>query len=130
VDKHRAKWSCEICSEPIEDGAGCIHLPDGDSQSVYAARSGWERAHPNGTDVMDLIENYPEPLRWSAQHFECCSEPDGPEGYGFAVERARTPEQLLAWTAHLMGKGWFNATDWDEVLERQLESWGVGTLLS
>jgi len=33
-----------------------------------------------------------------------------------AIERVRTPAQLLHWTAHLMGKQWIGCTDWPHVL--------------
>jgi hypothetical protein len=50
---------------------------------------------------------------WHMQHGTC--DPGG-IGYAIAIERVRTHAQLLAWTAHLMGKRWLERTNWDTVI--------------
>lgn len=53
---------------------------------------------------------------WRSVHSACDSQlPDA--SYAIEVGRIRTAEQALWWTLHLMGKEWFEATDWETSIE-------------
>lgn len=84
-------WTCTVCGNPIADGTGSIFIP-------YEEIRGALRADC-------------EP-RWITAHFDC----DDRDGYSIDVERIRTHEQALAWTAHLMGKRWVADTNWLDVV--------------
>lgn len=90
-------WNCDRCDFPVSDGI--LFVPE--AEVIAAEESG---------NVMDW-----EPARWRAVHLEC--EPD-PNGYAVAVHEVSTYAQMLWWTAHLSGKNWLSATNWNELILR------------
>ena len=50
---------------------------------------------------------------WFPQHTRC---DNGGGAYYIDVELVRTHQQLLQWTAHLMGKAWLADSDWSDWL--------------
>ncbi len=99
-----------MCLQPIAAD------DDGDGDGALWCRP--ETAAPptdREDEPVSLIELLASPdsrVRWRVTHESC--EPDA--GYRIEVERIRTWPAYLHWTAHLMGKGWFADTNWDDLI--------------
>lgn len=111
------QWTCRECGFPVADGRGYVHI---DHQAVSAvaqlrdereARSDDSRPQTLGEFLADWIPD----ATWDVHHDECDPE-HGVGSYIIEVERARSHAQLLHWTAHLMGKNWLSATNWDVII--------------
>jgi hypothetical protein len=96
---------CDVCLQLIADDDGAVWCrPD----TVATAPPPDE-----GQFLLDELLAMPDTRsRWRVTHDGC--EPG--EGYRIAVERIRTWPAYLHWTAHLMGKGWFAGTNWDDLI--------------
>ena len=109
-------WTCYVVGQPVEDKAGYVAVDVYEAVRVERERAEWDEARP-GVDIGEMMRSYPGPARWQALHGAC--DPLDERGpYAIDVHRTRTPWMLLSWTAHLMGKTWLAATDWDEIIER------------
>lgn len=113
-------WLCEHCSEPISDGAGYIFVDMQEVAEAEASLMDWGERTRRREEPMPLTEflGVPTPARWRVLHGSCNPLPDGPY-YCIDIERARTPEQLLWWTSHLMSKTWIWATTWRGVIREK-----------
>lgn len=109
----RLSWRCEECGNFVGDGRGVLAIRHDEVAMYYEAEEGWRAEAGPFPSVAHLME-HPPAARWHAQH-DACFEPDS-SMYEIAVEDVRTPAQLLAFTAHLMGKTWLEATDWDRLI--------------
>lgn len=112
-------WVCNTCHRPVADDAGYIHI---DMRAVNRAQQASRQWNQNLTDRgawqpvnLGTLMALPGPAHWLIHHSTCDPEPDSPD-YHFTVDRAHTHAQLLAWTAHLMGKTWLEHTDWSELI--------------
>lgn len=132
-------WLCEICDQPIDDGAGHIELPVGEERRWDRELAEHRDRFPMKAKVplqpLDWKELFdrPESPHWWAVHLACDPTPEG-GGYWFDVARARWPRQLVSWTVHLMAKSWFfmpdepgPRTDWDDLLQSSTMSNTVRT---
>ncbi len=114
-------WVCRGCQGPVADGDGYLHVSYKAIHEAETARRDWYARHGDANGMVTLtgpdLFSFPDQAPWVAHHSHCDPEPEAGD-YFIDVERARTAEQLLSWTAHLMGKDWLSATDWQDVLER------------
>src|SRR3954454_2340492 len=102
MSENVAQWVCEVCRAPVDDRKGMLYCNSGAANGTYRSRE-----------------------RWRVAHFDCLRE--GQEGiapYIIDVERIRTPEHVVAWTAHLMTKTWLPGTDWHRKLQELAKAWG------
>lgn len=104
------EWTCYSCEELIDDGDGLMHVYVDD----YITFREWRDGQPEGGRSLSEILDTPEPPEWIAEHFDCAGEVA--DLYSIAIDRLRTPAQILAVTEHLMGKTWFPLTSWERVL--------------
>lgn len=108
----RLEWECERCGFPIADGAGAVRIDLAEVRDAEAA------GEPVMTSWDDIIQqDYFYPAQWMARHI-ACDDIDGPF-YAIDVERIRTPEQMLWWTAHLMEKRWLTFTNWRGIIRHR-----------
>ncbi len=119
------EWSCQSCKEPIADGEGFFELFTWKVREYREAVKAWETEHPGRSHSLAELLSLPDVPHWRILHFKC--NPTEEEGYWFAIERMRTPEQMLSWTAHLMDKHWFRDTNWSQViyLQKNKQNWGL-----
>ncbi|WP_094359955.1 GIY-YIG nuclease family protein [Mycobacterium marinum] len=116
-------YNCDACQTPIADNSGYIHVSMEEVDAYPEAISAWESAHTIhgvqgslGPVISGLgLFSMPSPARWCTHHHSCDPYPEI-DCYWFGVERARTHEELLSWTGHLLGKGWIQNTDWDDFI--------------
>jgi hypothetical protein len=114
-------WRCQSCGEPIDAGEGFLCLPYAERRRYQGELGAWKERHPRGTDGPDgwidlsALLAMPEHAKWGAWHLRCDPEPDE-SFYFIAVERIRSPWDVLHWTGHLLGKQWIDETDWITVL--------------
>lgn len=92
ADREYIAWRCEECHFPIENFRGALSAP-------------FEQIAGDGE------------IRWSASHYTCQPDP----GYDIDVSELRTPHHAIWWTRHLMSKGWFPRSTWEDVLTRALD---------
>ena len=109
-------WTCNKCSKPIEDGAGYVIV-----DAVEADRCE-EEAVTTPVDMTDA----PGRVEWEVLHAGCDPHPERSD-YRVAVERMRTPAQVLHWTTHLMKTSWLRSTNWDDLLEVVAAQLDAGT---
>lgn len=114
-------WHCAVCGEPVEDGAGYLEVSDAEVHEVEqrrgAARRRARESNPYGLEIYSGadLRNLAEDAPWRVQHRDCDPQPDA-GAYSIAIERVRTPELVLARTAHLLEKSWLKATNWPAIL--------------
>jgi hypothetical protein len=113
---------CDVCLQLIADGEGNVWVDQNAAHQLYHSP-----AWPPGQDYDedddecdDLGELTPgvQNVPWRTTHTACevCRWP-----YLIPVERIRSWQSYLHWSAHLMSKEWLPATDWREFVLRSLE---------
>ncbi len=103
---------CDGCLRPIEDGDGFLHV---DHAEINRYRNQRPDEDQPAFTLSEFLARY-DPAHWQAHHTEC-DKGSGSVDYDIAVEKVRTWPGLVATTAHMMGKTWLTATDWDHLLE-------------
>lgn len=118
------EWRCEKCGEPVEDDHGYLEISSGAIHTYRALKAEWEDKYlpKEGLKFYSLadLQYHPKAPRWMCWHATCDPDPDSSSFYWIGVERLRTTEMLLSFTAHLMGKNWIQETDWDDVIRGQV----------
>lgn len=117
-------WTCDHCNRPINDHAGYIHVSYADIDRYDTAVPEWKAKHQQPIDGLILTfasaySDYPAAAQWTATHGICDPNPDAHD-YWMSVERLRTYERLLEFTAHLMDKTWIDSTNWPKFLRRTI----------
>lgn len=110
---------CDVCVQPIADGEGHVWVDtDAADQAARAARQLDARGDAgellSGTDLFADTD-----APWHTTHTTCLQPLAW--AYTIEVERIRTWPAYLHWTAHLMGKGWIDGTNWQDLVLRSLE---------
>jgi predicted GIY-YIG superfamily endonuclease len=103
---------CDTCHEPVDDGLGFLEVRYDDIDRHSRA---WDEFYKE----LRPLSECPTVQRahWLVHHDNgWCSPNHGGGSYWIDVERIRTREALIAWTAHLLGKQWLADTDWYQVL--------------
>lgn len=120
---HNITWTCQVCREPINAGAGYLYIDYADIAAMDRQERDWKEYRSTLGDhpVISLAE-YAErnPILhapWRVHHDRCDPDPDS-HAYWIAVGRAQTHADLLTWTAHLMGKNWLHHTNWADLIRR------------
>jgi len=118
----RIDWACDVCGEPLWDGAGYVTVGEADVKEVVRAdaefrKKGEEAPGRPGWPVHRASDfaKLPEPARWLFRHHACDPAPDAPD-YWFDIAEIRTEAALLSKTAQLMEKEWLTATNWIDVI--------------
>lgn len=120
-DRNTLVWECEVCGEPIEDGAGYLTVSYADMAAYDKAHQEFRDRHRtpggwvvySGTDLAD----FPNEVSWRVLHAACDPKPDSYD-YWIGVERVRSQSDVLSWTAHLLGKNWLPITGWDAIVRK------------
>jgi hypothetical protein len=132
VARNVVRWICDICGRVVDDGAGGLICNLAGADELLAARRQWDDEHLRGPGeplkvvVMTEYATYPPDKTWRVAHFDCL--PDGAtiySDYCIEVDQIRTPEQVVAWTAHLMTKTWLPLTNWHATLQGLANKWGT-----
>ncbi|MCR6488377.1 hypothetical protein M8542_36660 [Amycolatopsis sp. OK19-0408] len=101
---------CQICLQLIADGDGAVWCRPEAATAERGDRGDQETW--SSFTLEEMLAAPDERVHWRVTHERC--EPA--TGYLIAVERIRTWPAYLHWTAHLMGKGWFASTNWDDLI--------------
>jgi hypothetical protein len=128
--RSRIEWTCAVCKEPIANRQGYIVADVLAALDVLDAEQKWHEDHrPPAGELQVLtcreLSTYPPHVSWQVLHRKCDPRPDYGD-YAIEVERARSAWDLIWWTAHLMGKNWVPATNWDDVLRHAAMRSGSG----
>lgn len=120
-------WSCEICGADAE----WISLEHGELQhckQIYVFNLALGRSRQpqrENMKIMSAAEAIAEGDRkFPRAHWQVRCEDhvsDQTLAYEIDVPRINTRDKLLQWTAHLLGKGWLFATDWEKLLWPHLQ---------
>jgi predicted GIY-YIG superfamily endonuclease len=120
-------WKCEVCGLAVDDDKGYVTLDYADlaaydaKEKEYDARREAERQASGlklvAVSFAALIDEFPAQVHWKVLHSACDPNVDSCD-YWIGVERIRTHSDLIHWSAHLFEKGWFQHTDWDDILYR------------
>lgn len=111
-------WECDKCQERVKgkDGYICISYTEiGEAKSSHKKWDEERAARGPWTAINLASANLPKRARWRVCHFECDPNPESTD-YWIWVDHVSTWPKLCAFTAHLMGKKWFEVTDWDRIL--------------
>ncbi len=57
-------------------------------------------------------------VSWRTFHFDCITDEEWEWGYPIEGTRINTLGKALAWTLHLQGKTWYEATDWENLVRK------------
>jgi hypothetical protein len=123
MTNHQLIAICDVCNQQVQDHDGHLSVHRADIRAHQKAVAEWKQrtgsdhadGAPHAVGIMDMAA-YPEPAKWTVLHVRCCEHPEAGE-YPIEIHRVRTWPDLVAWTAHLMGKTWLGHTDWSELLE-------------
>lgn len=110
---------CGQCKMPVAPGAGYLGVSLAEVRDYLADLRQWRETHGDGPhDIHDLLAMREE-ITWRTEHYACAEarSDNGDDSYEIDAARIATWSALTGWTAHLMGKNWLPATDWDELLE-------------
>lgn len=118
----RICWYCQVCGGSIAADQGYLHVDTRRAQEVKRAHEAWEadlrtrRASADGLLVYPVSEfmDLPNQAPWEVHHRSCDPEPNR-DDYWISVERIDRYWKVLHWTAHMLGKGWFEHTSWADV---------------
>lgn len=111
---------CDVCGEPVPDGGGWLSVLR-DEVSRFERFHAELRSIPVGPglkspSLAELLSG-PREAKWHVFHADCDPDVEA-ASYHMAVERCRTPRDLLRWNAHMIDKRWITSTDWGDFLER------------
>ncbi len=107
--------NCDQCGKEVKLKDGVLEVDFKEIRSTQEARNKWEKDHPERLlSSIDLL-TYPDNAEWKWHHRRC-----GPECGTYWIDGTRldSTEKVLHWTFHLMGKTWFEFTDWRKAIER------------
>lgn len=111
---------CDSCLKPIADGEGHVWVDQSLAHRVSRRQHGDTIPWPDSDGEENLIAESGLDVAWHTTHTECA--PVMPTwAYAIAVERINTWPRYLHWTAHLMAKGWIEATDWERLILTSVE---------
>lgn len=110
-------WTCDHCKKPIKDGHGYVYVDKNAAWKCKANIKTWKAENPGPFLAATALMDYPRPARWIVTHGDCDHVPNGND-YSLNIENMRTHADLIRRTAHLMGKSWFEHTDWEQILYR------------
>lgn len=104
---------CDVCLQQIDDGDGHVWADQDDANSAFYSTDGSD-------DPLDFLglTTRPDVVAWRTTHTSCGMSDCA---YKIEVERIRTWQSFLYWSAHLTGKKWHVATDWRVFALRSLE---------
>jgi hypothetical protein len=128
MDEPELLSNCDACNKPIEGATGRLWVDNTAVAAYRRARREWTAAHevePGGGVSYTFGEAFdlPDRVTWQAHHIDCDPDPDA-NAYVIESNRISTWADLAHWTAHLMKKSWFSATDWGRLLEGVAEGSG------
>jgi hypothetical protein len=116
MDERLLAWRCDVCEGPVHDRDGYVCVDYADLREYERQARAWDEAHVDAFFVpVSEYDTYPTLVRWHVLHGRCDPRPDSAD-YWIGVERIRTPDQVIAWSAHLLGKRWIQTTTWPDVL--------------
>lgn len=110
----RLDWTCAACGEPIYDGQGSFAVSKVGVQDALRIRDEFGSEPVRIRDALHFVTGM---ACWQPAH-DSCRKLFLELHYDIPVERLRTPRDVLAWTAHLIGKNWLSVTDWRDWLYR------------
>lgn len=109
-------WTCDTCHEKA-NGSGAIHIAYADIRRAETDRKSWDDRSQAGDfmqwDVTDVLAQ-PLLALWKVGCNTCAGACE--DSYWIDLQTARTPADLLRWTAHLEVKGWFTASNWSALI--------------
>ena len=110
----KAKPACQVCGKPVSTQQGSMTVLFAELHQFEKRYREWERKHPldaSGARCLSTVDLVTQPaqVEWRWGHTRCL--PEG--GYQIVYGRFDTITQALAWTLHLMGKGWLEHTNWE-----------------
>tara|TARA_R100000935_G_scaffold55231_1_gene84980 strand:+ start:328 stop:693 length:366 start_codon:yes stop_codon:yes gene_type:complete len=111
----KVRWQCQYCEKTISDGNGYIYMDKARAYEVRQAVKQWKADRASKWLSGDDLLSYPEAAKWVTCHRACDPDAEG-NSYWVDVARLRTAENLLSWTAHLMGKNWLDSTNWASII--------------
>jgi hypothetical protein len=129
--RSRIVWTCSVCKEPIGDEKGYVVADVLAALDVLDDEQKWHEDHQAPAGELQVVtykelSTYPPHVSWQILHSKCDPRPAYDGDYAIDVARARSAWDLLWWTAHLMGKNWVPATNWDDVLRHVAMQSGSG----
>jgi len=105
---------CDLCRQMVQLKDGVLSICFNEILEVEHIRKRWEEDHPDLIlHVRDFL-TYPDQADWKWQHSKC----DVDSSYQIEAARLDNIEKVLHWTFHLMGKNWFQFTDWRKAILR------------
>jgi hypothetical protein len=115
-------WRCDVCGEPVADGAGYLTMHYGELHERDRAVKAWEERiaskypGPRRAYPMSELVDYPERVRWHVLHSACDPRPDSGDDYWIGIERIRSASDVIRWSSHLLEKRWIQETSWNDLL--------------
>lgn len=116
-------FKCEICGKVAKGHRSTIYASYPEFMAYPGAVEAWRERHKAELDaspfhMLSLWDDHPDLAKWHVIHDRCVEDigKTTDRAYWFEVAQADTWGKLAHWTTHLLGKGWFEHTDWAGLL--------------
>lgn len=119
----RPAFACDVCGKRIRpSGRASVYVRREERRAYPQALEEWKQRNAAGLARGVLwgsaYLDYPKQATWHVVHDRCVDIEAETGEYWFSVNQIDTWGKVANWTAHLMGKGWFDHTDWVGFLRR------------
>jgi hypothetical protein len=104
-----------VCGQEVEMKDGILSISFKEIRDIQEREAAWKKAHPGPVLEVREVLAFPSRVQWTWHHCKCSVK-----GSSYEIEGKRfdTVEKALHWTIHLMGKNWFQFTNWRSVIAR------------
>ena len=114
VKARRTSWpECEVCGKAASTKDGYLRITWADINALSRMVHDEHKRVSRAVKLEHIVGREERPY-WQWGHMACLEGDD----YWIAADRIDTLEKAMAWTLHLLEKGWFPASDWERAIRR------------
>jgi hypothetical protein len=106
---------CDKCGRDVQLKDGVFSISFKEIRQVQEAEEQFKKRHTSPLLHVSEVMAFPGRVPWVWHHYGCNMNGSS---YEIEADRFNTISKAMGWTLHLMGKNWFEFTNWRNVIER------------